>query len=108
MHKVERVEGLLRFNCDEYGATVCNAHGLGLSKEEFAKQFTDNPNCPPCFVWNSNEWLCSCLGWKVKSTKQVLVPTLAEKDTYSVALKSVIPAGHAIAQKSIAITGNCY
>jgi len=100
-HRVERVEGTARFNVDDYGSALCQAHGVGLSQEQFAEQFTNNKAVGPSYVWNSNEWLVSCLGWTLKNTRQVLLPTLADKEIYSKSLKSNIPAHHATGLKAI-------
>ncbi len=46
---------------------LCEAHGVGLSEEEFKSKFTAE-TAVPAYVWNSNEGLAARLGWKIIKT----------------------------------------
>lgn len=101
-HKATKLECFTQYNVDDYGRALCEAHGVGLSKEEFAKNISENAT--PAYVWNSNEWICSALGWKIKKTSQVLLPTTADKEINSKSYGKTIPAGTATGMKAIVTT----
>jgi 2,4-diaminopentanoate dehydrogenase len=65
--KVEKLVYYTQFNVDDYGMALCEAHGVGLTSEEFKAKFTPE-NAVPAYVWNSNEGLAARLGWKIVKT----------------------------------------
>lgn len=66
------------FNVDDYGKALCEAHGIGLTADAFKEAFASNE---PSYVFNSNAWLLSKLGWKMKTNFQELLPVFAEYET---------------------------
>jgi hypothetical protein len=77
----QRVDKLIchtSFNVDDYGKALCEGHGIGLTPEAFKTTFASNE---PSYVFNSNAWIISKLGWKIKSNIQELLPVLAESET---------------------------
>jgi len=103
-HKVTKLECFTQYNVDDYGKALCEAHGVGLSKEEFEKQITKNASVGPAYVWNSNEWICGRFGWKIKKTTQELLPTLQEHEIPSKSYGTAVKAGNATGMKAIVKT----
>lgn len=75
--KVDRLVCHTSYNVDDYGAALCEAHGVGLTKEEFKAKFSDSAS--PAYVWASNEALAVRLGWKILKTVQEYQPLTAGK-----------------------------
>ncbi|TNV78726.1 hypothetical protein FGO68_gene9082 [Halteria grandinella] len=100
---VNRLVCHTQFNVDDYGMALCEAHGVGLTPEEFSAKFTPE-NSVPAYVWNSNEALAVRLGWKILKTSQVYQPIVATKDIHSKTLGGVLPIGKVTGLKAIVTT----
>lgn len=61
--RIDRIRGVLRYNVDEYGASLAADHGVGLTIKEFNRRF--NGDFVPSYIWNANELLAHKLGWGV-------------------------------------------
>ena len=101
-HRVGRIEGLTRYNVDDYGSALAQKHGVGLSMADFTA--TISSSNAPSYVWNSNEWLCGQMGLTVKRMEQQLLPAVDEVDIESSSLKRTIPAGQPSGMKAIVVT----
>ena len=99
-HRIERIEGLSSYNVEDYGIALAEAHGAGLSADEFKRQITD-AEALPSYMWNSAEWLAAELDFSVRSVRQVLEPILAPHDVKSATLGGTIPAGHALGMRAV-------
>lgn len=82
---------------------MAEVHGVGLSPEEFEGKIAKNDSLPS-YMWNTNQWLCSQLGWSIKSMEQKLVPIFHDKDIYSQTLGRTIKAGEALGMSAIVTT----
>lgn len=101
--KVDKLVCHTQFNVDDYGMALCEAHGVGLTPDEFALKFTPE-NSVPAYVWNSNEALAVRLGWKIIRTTQVYHPIVVAKDINSKTLGSSISAGKVTGLKAVVTT----
>jgi 2,4-diaminopentanoate dehydrogenase len=99
-HRIERIEGLTSYNADHYGLALAKAHGVGLSPEQFEKEIT-SAELLPSYMWNSNEAICSRLGWSIRSITQRREPTFANGPIVSATLDKTIPAGHATGMAAV-------
>ncbi len=117
-HKITKIKGSSSYNVEDYGIALAQAHGSGLSLEEFDKQVAsldrisdeernemiNNGEYLPSYMWNVNGWLCAKLGLTVKSQTQKTVPQTYEKDIKSDTLGMVVKAGTATGMSAVVTT----
>jgi len=101
--KVDKLVYHTQFNVDDYGIALCEAHGVGLTPEEFKVKFTPE-NSVPAYVWNSNEGLAARLGWKVVKTSQVYEALVLAKEIQSKTYGGPLAAGKVNGLKAIVTT----
>lgn len=116
--KITKIKGSSSYNVEDYGIALANAHGAGLTMEEFEKEVAsvdkisdeerqkiiDSGEYLPSYMWNVNGWLCDKLGLTIKSQKQVTVPTINNEDIYSETLGMTVKAGDATGMSAIVTT----
>ncbi len=93
VNRIDKIEGSVSYNVDEYGMALAKAHGVGLTPDEFEKTLAHPEEIVPSYVWNSNEALAQELGLTVSQIIQENVPYVAEKDTYSDTMGEIFEAG---------------
>ena len=116
--KIVKIKGSSSYNVEDYGIALANAHGAGLTLEEFDKQVAsvdkisneerkkiiESGDYLPSYMWNTNGWLCEKLGLTVKSQTQVTVPQTYGKDIYSDTLKMTVKSGNATGMSAVVTT----
>lgn len=96
VNRIERIEGAVSYNVEDYGLALAKAHGVGLTPEEFERTLAHPDEVVPSYVWNSNEALAQHLGLTVSQVVQENVPFVAERDSRSETLSATVPAGRVI------------
>ena len=116
--KITKIKGSTSYNVEDYGIALANAHGAGLTLDEFDKQVAivdkisdeerqkiiNSGEYLPSYMWNTNGWLCEKLGLTIKSQTQVTVPTTNKEDIYSSTLGMTVKAGDATGMSAVVTT----
>ena len=117
-HKITKIKGSSSYNVEDYGIALAQAHGAGLTLEEFDKQVAsvdrisdeerqemiDKGEYLPSYMWNVNGWLCAKLGLTVKSQTQKTVPQTHNEDIASSTLQMTVKAGDATGMSAVVTT----
>ena len=116
--KITRIKGSSSYNVEEYGIALAEAHGAGLSLQEFESKIASADNISaeerqklidagqfmPSYMWNVNGWLCSKLGLTIKSQTQKCVPQTYKEDIFSSTLNMTVKAGDATGMSAVVTT----
>lgn len=117
-HTIKKIVGESWYNVEDYGIALAEAHGAGLTLEEFdekiasvdrisaeeRKALIDSGTYSPSYMWNVNGWLCEKLGLHVKSQTQKCVPETYKEDINSSTLGMVVKAGNATGMSAVVTT----
>ena len=115
---IKKIKGSSSYNVEDYGIALANAHGAGLTLEEFDSQVASVDRISdeerqaminkgeylPSYMWNVNGWLCDKLGLTVKSQTQKTVPQTHTEDIYSTTLGMTVKAGDATGMSAVVTT----
>lgn len=116
--RITKIKGSSSYNVEEYGIALAEAHGAGLSLDEFDKKIAsvdrmsdeerqkliDNCEYSPSYMWNVNGWLAEKLGLTVVSQTQKCVPQTCDEDLNSTTLNMTIPKGNATGMSAVVTT----
>lgn len=116
--KITKIKGSSSYNVEDYGIALAEAHGTGLTLDEFDKQVAsvdrmsdeerqeiiNKGEYAPSYMWNVNGWLCSKLGLTIISQTQKCVPQTYKEDIYSSTLNMTIKAGDATGMSAVVTT----
>ena len=115
---IKKIVGESWYNVEDYGIALAEAHGAGLTLEEFDKKIAsvdrmsdkerekliDDGVYSPSYMWNVNGWICEKLGLTFKSQTQKCVPETYKEDIESTTLGMVIKAGDATGMSAVVTT----
>lgn len=117
-HKITKIIGESWYNVEDYGIALANAHGAGMTLEEFDKNIAsvdrmsdeernsliESGTYSPSYMWNVNGWLCSKLGLTITHQTQKCVPQTHKEDIVSSTLGKTIKAGEATGMSAVVTT----
>ena len=116
--RITKIKGSSSYNVEEYGIALAEAHGAGLSLDEFDKQVAaadrisaeerqeiiNRGEFMPSYMWTVNGWLCSKLGLTPISQTQKCVPQIHSEDIFSSTLNMTVKAGDATGMSAVVTT----
>jgi len=116
--KIVKIKGSSSYNVEDYGIALAEAHGAGLTLEEFDKQVAaadrmsekkrqaiiEKGEFNPSYMWNVNGWLAEYLGLHVTGQTQKCVPQVAKKNLTSSTLGMVVKKGMATGMSAVVTT----
>lgn len=117
-HNITKIKGSSSYNVEDYGIALAEAHGAGLTKEEFEQKIAsadeisdderqaviESGKYQPSYMWNVNGWLCDKLGLTVISQTQKCVPQFNDYDIESSTLEMTVKAGMATGMSAVVTT----
>ena len=115
---IKKIVGESWYNVEDYGIALAEAHGAGLTLDEFDEKIAsvdrmtkeerqkliDDGIYSPSYMWNVNGWLCEKLGLTVKIQSQKCVPETYHEDIESSTLGMTIKAGDATGMSAVVTT----
>ena len=116
--KITKIKGSSSYNVEDYGIALAEAHGAGLTLDEFDKKVAsvdrmsneerqtliDSGKYAPSYMWNVNGWLCSKLGLTIIRQTQKCIPQTYKEDIYSSTLDMTVKAGDATGMSAVVTT----
>ncbi len=115
---ITKIKGSSSYNVEDYGIALAQAHGAGLTLEEFDKTIASADNITeeernklinngqflPSYMWNVNGWLCDKLGLTVTNQIQKCVPQTCDEDINSTTLNMIVKKGMATGMSAVVTT----
>jgi 4-hydroxy-tetrahydrodipicolinate reductase len=117
-HKITKIKGSSSYNVEDYGIALAEAHGSGLTLDDFDKKIASVDRMPesernelinsgdysPSYMWNVNGWLARKLGLTVTGQTQKCIPTTYKDDINSSTLNMTIKQGDATGMSAVVTT----
>lgn len=114
-HKIAKIKGSSSYNVEDYGIALAQAHGAGLTLEEFDKEVAsvdrmsdedrqkiiDSGEYAPSYMWNTVGWLADKLDLTITKISQKCVPQTHTEDLTSSTLNMTIKAGDATGMSAV-------
>lgn len=106
-HKITKIKGSSSYNVEDYGIALANAHGAGLTTEQFEeeiaaldniseeerKKLITNREFMASYMWNVVGWLADKLELSITKMNQKCIPILAEEELESETLQMTVKKG---------------
>ena len=106
-HRITKIKGISSYNVEDYGIALANAHGAGMSIEQFEKEIAvlngisekekeeliQNRQFFPSYMWNVVGWLADKLGLHLSKIEQECVPVIANEELVSETLGITLNSG---------------
>lgn len=117
-NRITKIKGAVIYNSEDYGIALARVHGVNFTPEQFDKEISAPNNIKeadrsevlekeaflPCYVWNSNGWICSKFGLTVTKQEQIFTPMTHREPLYSEVLQETIVPGNATGLSAKVIT----
>ena len=93
-HNITKIKGSSSYNVEDYGIALAEAHGAGLTLEEFESTIASADNITdkerekiinerkfnPSYMWNAAGWIADKMGLTAIRLTQKCEPTTSEED----------------------------
>ena len=117
-HKIKTIRGKSSYNVEDYGISLAEVHGSGMTVAQFEKEIAsvdqiseqerqkmiNEGNYLPSYMWNVNGWLCSKLGLTPIRQTQKTIPHIAKEDIHSTTLGMTIKKGDCTGMSAVVTT----
>ena len=117
-HNITKIKGSSSYNVEDYGIALAEAHGAGLTKEEFEEKIAsqdeisdeerqrviESGKYQPSYMWSVNGWLCDKLGLTVTRQTQKCIPQFNDYDIESSTLGMIVKKGMATGMSAVVTT----
>ncbi|MBQ4030437.1 MAG: dihydrodipicolinate reductase [Bacilli bacterium] len=114
-NKITKIKGTSSYNVEDYGMALAQAHGAGLSQDDFNREIAalddmtteernhliENGTFAPSYMWNTVGWLADRLNLTITNMSQKCVPQTHVEDLESATLGIKIPAGNCTGMSAI-------
>ena len=114
-HKIAKIKGSSSYNVEDYGIALAEAHGAGLTLDEFDTQIAsvdrmseeerqrliDSGEYEPSYMWNTVGWIADRMQLHITKMSQVCVPQTCDHDLESTTLNMTIKAGNATGMSAV-------
>lgn len=114
-HNIKKIKGSSSYNVEDYGIALAEAHGAGMTLEEFEEKVAsadkisdeerakliNNGEFVPSYMWNVVGWLTEKLGIGLDQVRQKCVPMTCDQDLHSETLNMDIKAGNATGMSAV-------
>ena len=117
-HNIKKIKGSSSYNVEDYGIALAEAHGAGLTLDEFEEKIASADKISeeerntlietgkflPSYMWSVNGWLCDKLGLTPIHQTQKCVPQTYSEDIESSTLNMTVKAGMATGMSAVVTT----
>ncbi len=117
-HKITKIKGSSSYNVEDYGIALAQAHGAGLTLDEFDQKIAsvdrisknerndliESGEYSPSYMWNVNGWLAEKLNLHITNQTQKCIPQTYKEDIDSKTLNMTIKQGNATGMSAIVTT----
>lgn len=117
-NRITKIKGMSSYNVEDYGIALAEAHGAGLTQEEFEKtiasinlmsdeereKLIEKKEFYPSYMWNVVGWLADKLDLNIVSMKQECIPVITDQELSSDTLGITLSSGMVRGMRAI-VTG---
>lgn len=117
-NSIIKIKGSSSYNVEDYGIALAQAHGAGLTLNEFKEQIASVDDISddkrdslinkgifnPSYMWNVNGWIVAKLGLTVIGQTQKCIPQIAKEDITSSTLDMTIKSGDVTGMSALVTT----
>jgi len=114
-NSITKIKGMSSYNVEDYGIALAQAHGAGLSIDDFNKNIAslddmtqeernhliEQGTFAPSYMWNTVGWLADKMDLTIKSMNQKCIPQTHVEDLESKTLGIKVPAGAATGMSAV-------
>lgn len=114
-NSITKIKGMSSYNVEDYGIALAEAHGAGLSIDDFNKNIAalddmtqeernhliEQGTFAPSYMWNTVGWLADKMNLTITSMNQKCIPQTHIEDLESKTLGIKIPAGSATGMSAV-------
>ena len=114
-HNIKKIKGSSSYNVEDYGIALAEAHGAGMTLEEFdqkvaaadkispeeRRELITRGEFLPSYMWNVVGWLTEKLAIGLDTVTQQCIPTTHNEDLHSETLGMDIKAGDATGMSAV-------